>query len=262
MMKYTDRNDITSDTKAEYDAINAIYSRIKQKRKFVDTTDLMVQINTIINDYVEVESNNTDDKKESKQFDISSIDFDMLRREFSSIKKKNLVMNDLEELIRQKLDKLLFTNPNRVDYYERYQSIIEAYNSEQNRATIEKTFMDLMNLANNLDNEEKRYVREGFSSDEELSLYDMLFREDLSKSDIEKIKAVAIDMLKRIKEKVAELDHWTDKQETRAEVDNLIRDILWIEMPECYDQISLSGYRDKIYTHVYTRYSGSARVSF
>lgn len=41
-----------------------------------------------------------------------------------------------------------------------------------------------MDLANSMNREEQRYAREGFTSDEELSLYDMLFREDLSKNDI------------------------------------------------------------------------------
>ena len=41
--------------------------------------------------------------------------------------------------------------------------------------------MELMDLANSMNQEEQRYVREGFSSDEELSMYDMLFNEDLSK---------------------------------------------------------------------------------
>ena len=105
-----------------------------------------------------------------------------------------------------------------------------------------------------MDQEEQRYVREGFESDEELSLYDLLFREDLSKSDIDKIKQVAADLLKKIKSKIAELDHWTDKQETKAAVDNLIRDTLWDELPECYDEISISEYRQRIYEYVYTRY--------
>ena len=48
--------------------------------------------------------------------------------------------------------------------------------------------MDLMNLANSMNQEEKRYAREGFTSDEELSLYDMLFNENFSKEDINKIK--------------------------------------------------------------------------
>ena len=159
-----------------------------------------------------------------------------------------------QELIQQRLNELLFANPQRINYYERYQQIIDDYNSEQNRATIEKTFMDLMDLANSMDQEEQRYVREGFSSDEELSLYDLLFSENLSKQDIQKIKHVAVDLLAKVKAKIAELDHWTDKQETKAAVDNLIRDTLWAELPECYDEISISGYRQKIYEYVYTRY--------
>lgn len=190
----------------------------------------------------------------SRQFDISKIDFDLLRREFARAKKKNLILKDLDDLIQQRLNDLLFSNPQRINYYERYQQIIEDYNSEQNRATIEKTFMDLMDLANSMDQEEQRYVREGFSSDEELSLYDLLFSENLSKQDIQKIKQVAVDLLAKVKAKIAELDHWTDKQETKAAVDNLIRDTLWAELPECYDEVSISGYRQRIYEYVYTRY--------
>jgi type I restriction enzyme R subunit len=192
--------------------------------------------------------------EEPRRFDISAIDFDLLRREFAKVKKKNLVLKDLEELIQMKLDRMLFTNPERINYYERYQQIIDDYNSEQDRATIEKTFMDLMDLANSMNQEEQRYAREGFTSDEELSLYDMLFREDLSKNDIKKLKEVAADLLSKIKNKISELDHWTDKQETKAAVDNLIRDTLWAELPECYDEVSISVYRQQIYEYVYTRY--------
>ena len=52
-------------------------------------------------------------------------------------------MRDLEEVIQQKLDRMLFNNPDRINYYERYQQIITDYNSEQDRATIEKTFYGL-----------------------------------------------------------------------------------------------------------------------
>ena len=61
-------------------------------------------------------------------------------------------------------------------------------------------------------------------------------------------------MTEKIKAKIAELDHWTDKQETKAEVDNLIRNILWAELPESYDEISISEYRQRIYEYVFTRY--------
>ena len=258
LVKYTDRNDITGQTRKEYDAISAIYSELQKKRKHTDTTDLMVEINGIINSYIEVEPSSAGGDEETRRFDISSIDFDLLRREFAKLKKKNLVMRDLEVIIQQKLDSMLTANPERINYYERYQQIIDDYNSEQDRATIEKTFMDLMDLAEQMDTEVQRYVREGFTSDEELSLYDMLFRDDLSKSDIKKIKNVASELLQKIKEKIADLDHWTDKQETKAAVDNLIRDTLWAELPECYDEISISSYRQKIYEYVYMRYKDVA----
>ena len=171
-----------------------------------------------------------------------------------SAKKKKLILKDLDDLIRQRLDALLLANPQRINYYERYQDIIAVYNSEQNQATIEQTFMELMDLANSMDQEEQRYIREGFSSDEELSVYDLLFSERLSKQDIQKIKQVAVDLLAKVKAMIAQLDHWTDKQETKAAVDTLIRDTLWAELPESYDEISISSYRQKIYEYVYTRY--------
>ena len=254
LIKYTDRNDIDSHGRKEYEAIAAIYAELQKKRKHINTTDLMIEINNIISSYIEVQHNPTAEGEESRRFDISAIDFDLLRKEFARIKKKNLVMRDLEEFIQQKLDSMLFTNPDRINYYERYQKIINDYNSEQDRATIEKTFMDLMDLANQMSEEEQRYVREGFANDEALSLYDMLFRDDLSKTDIRKLKEVATILLRRIKEKISELDHWTEKQETKAVVDNLIRETLWAELPECYDEVSISVHRQRIYEYVYTRY--------
>lgn len=256
-MKYTDRDDIDRNVRKEYEAVAAIYAEIKKKRKHINITDLMVEINNIISDYVEIEHSYMINE-EVKRFDISGIDFDLLRREFAKVKNQNLLMRDLEEIIQLKLDRMLFTNPERINYYERYQKIIDDYNSEQDRATIEKTFMDLMDLANKMNQEEQRYVREGFKSDEELTLYDMLFRNDLNKNDIKKLKTVAAELLNKIKAKISEYDHWTDKQETKAAVDNLIRDTLWAELPECYDEASIWGYRQRIYEYVYTHYKDVA----
>ena len=253
LYKYTDRDDLTGDEKKQFDAITAIYAMLQKKRKHVDTTDLMVEINGIINDYVQIEPA-TEGVAPSRQFDISSIDFDLLRREFAKAKRKNLVIRDLDLVIQQRIAALLFNNPNRINYYEQYQKIIKEYNGEQDRSAIEKIFMELMALAQSMSQEQQRYVREGFSSDEELSLYDMLFRDDLSKADIKKIKEVAVSLLAKIKEKISQLDHWTDKQETKAVVETLIRDTLWNELPECYDDLSISRYRQQIYEYVYTRY--------
>lgn len=94
LMKYTDRDDITGHARKKYEAISAIYAELQKKRKHINTTDLMIEINEIISEYVEIEHPPTMVREQPRRFDISSIDFDLLRKEFSKVKKKNLVLND------------------------------------------------------------------------------------------------------------------------------------------------------------------------
>ena len=50
------------------------------------------------------------------------------------------------------------------------------------------------------------------------------------------------------------MDHWADKDETTAEIQNLIRDILWRELPESYDDRLIEICRGDVFEYVYTRY--------
>lgn len=257
LVKYLDRNDVSQDVRDQTDAICAIFREMQKKRKHIDTTDLMVEINHIINENVEIEHQEGDGLIESRRFDISQIDSDLLAAEFAKVKRKNLMIKDLNDLVQERLSKMMSVNPSRVDYYVRYMGIIETYNAEQDRSTIEKTFMELMDLAKSMSEEEQRYAREGFSSDEELSIYDLLFSDNLSKADIDKIKKMSKDLLQKIKERIAGMDHWTDKQETRAAVDILIRNVLYEEIPDSmFDR--LEAYRKAIYEHIYTHYKQAA----
>ena len=250
---WTTGNDIMQDVRDQTDAIQAIFREMQKKRKHIDTTDLMVEINHIINENVEIEHQEGDGLVESRRFDISQIDFDLLAAEFAKVKRKNLMIKDLNDLVQERLSKMMAVNPSRVDYYVRYMGIIETYNAEQDRSTIEKTFMELMDLAKSMSEEEQRYAREGFSSDEELSIYDLLFSDNLSKSDIDKIKKMSKDLLQKIKDRIAGMDHWTDKQKTRAAVDILFRNVHYEEIPDSmFDR--LEAYRKAIYEHIYTHY--------
>ncbi len=103
MMKYLDRDDISKADRERKDAIIAIVDELKKKKKHVDNIDLMVQINGILGDYIMIERA-ADDRGFAKRFDISKIDFDLLRREFAKVKKKNLAFMDLDELIQVRLD--------------------------------------------------------------------------------------------------------------------------------------------------------------
>lgn len=256
VMKYLQRDDLTENQLQYRDAIIAIYKELQMKRKHADNTDLMVEINQIISENLTLEPSSG--AEDSKQFDISKIDFDLLRREFAKAAHKRLIIKDLADLVEERIKQMLARNPGRMDYYDRYQAIIKEYNDEKDRAAIAKAFEDLMNLSQDLTQEEKRYVREGFSSDEELSMFDLLFKENLSKQEIAMIKKVSVDLLAKVKAKIAELDHWADKPETKAIVDNLIRDTLWAELPESYDEISITSYRKEIYEYIYLRYKSAA----
>ena len=251
LWKYLDRNDITPSMRQEKDAVNGIFNELQKKRKNADNTALMVQIHGIVNEYVSTESA---DRNTPRSFDISQIDFELLQKEFAKTRKKFLLLKDLEELIEQRLSTMLPTNPKRIDYYTKYQEIIASYNGEQDKAKIEKTFMDLMKLSSELDSEQRRYIREGFTSDEELSVYDLLFKDSLSAKDIKKIKEISVDLLAKIKEQIAKLDHWRDKPSTQAVVNNLIRQALFVSLPQSYDEQSISQYTNLIYEHVYNRY--------
>ncbi len=255
LVKYTDRNDITEQTRKECDAITAIYKEMQKKRKHVDVTELSVEINSIISEYVELDNSNLKFYDQSRKYDISGIDFDLLRKEFSKVARKNLVMRDLEESIKQKIVAMMTINPNRVNYYERYQKIIEGYNEEQDRATIEQTFEDLMNLAKNMSEEEKRYVHEGFENDNELTFFDLLFKDDLNKNDIKKIKEVSVKLYSEINKKLKELDHWRDKEQTKATISNLIRKILYEDLPKSYSNDDVLKYRDNVFEYVYNTYA-------
>ncbi len=254
LLKYVSHEELDADSRKEHEAVLAIWRQLKDKRAHADNTELMVEINEIINQYVRVEEVVEEPGGyQAKRFDISKIDFDLLAREFARTRRKNLLLKDLDEMVQERLARMLAVNPNRIDYYERYQEIIEEYNKEQDRASIEKTFMDLMKLVNEMSEEEKRYAREGFANDEELSLYDLLFRDDLTKQEIAELKKMATELLKKVKKRIAEIDHWRDKETTRANVVLDIRDVMYEMIPEPYLD-SINDYVYKVYAYVYDHY--------
>ena len=254
LWKYLDREDITLELKQQKDAIEAIYKELQKKRKHADITDLSVAINEIVNEHLQIDTTIVAEPGVSRQFDISGINFDILRREFAKSKEKNLILKDIQELLQERIAQMLSQNPVSVNFYEKYQEIIREYNQEKNQANIEQTFEELMQLSTQLTEEEKRYVREGFENDEQLSMYDILMKDNLSKEDIKKLKKVAVDLLAKIKDLIETMDHPFDKRETKATIIIAIRDTLWSELPESYSDESINYYKDAVYNYVSQRY--------
>lgn len=255
LWRYLNREDITTELKQPKDAIEAIYKELQKKRKHADITNISVAINQIINEHINI---NHVEEESNTQFDISGINFDILRQEFAKRKHKNLLLKDIEELIQERIARMIAENPSRINFYEKYQEIINEYNYEQNRATIEKTFEELMQLSKNLSEEEKRYIKEGFENEEQLSMFDVLMKENLSKEDIKTLKKVAKDLLASIKNLISTMDHPFDKQETRSTIMIAIRDLLWNNLPNSYPDESINYYKNVVYNYISQRYNTSA----
>lgn len=251
--KYIESKEVSEETVQYKNAISAIYDQLQEKRKHADNSALMSQISEIVSDHVLV--TRVIHSADSKKFDISKIDFDRLRKEFEKAPRKNLLMMDLQQLIEQRLTQMLKENPLRIDYYERYQAIVNEYNQDNKKDTIAVTFENLMKLISELDDEQKRYIAEGFDSDEELTIFDLLSRDsDLSKEEIKQVKKLAQTMLVKIKARIHELDHWRDKEETQSIISVLIRDLLWADLPDSYDDKAVADYRQRIFEYIYQTY--------
>ncbi len=251
--KYIESKEVSEETVQYKNAISAIYDQLQEKRKHADNSALMSQISEIVSNHVSV--TRVIHSADSKKFDISKIDFDRLRKEFEKAPRKNLLMMDLQQLIEQRLAQMLKENPLRIDYYERYQAIVNEYNQDNKKDTIAITFENLMKLVSELDDEQKRYIAEGFDSDEELTIFDLLSRDSgLSKEEIKQVKKLAQTMLVKIKARIHELDHWRDKEETQSIISVLIRDLLWADLPDSYDDKAVADYRQQIFEYIYQTY--------
>ncbi len=250
LFKFIERGDVPAESWAERNAIDAIYKEIAKRRDAADTGDIMVQLQSIIDEHVSVDEV---DKSEPARFDISGIDFDLLHREFEKKKEKNLLLGDMRAVIERRLEVALRQNPTRTDFFKRYESIIDRYNMEQDRATIEATFESLMKLSQDLDDEQKRYVCEGFTSEEQLAVFDMVYKDSLTKDEIKQLKSMCVELVEMVQQRLSEMSHWREKPETRADVDTLIRDELYKKLPMSYPDEAIAGYRSEIFEYFYTR---------
>jgi len=241
--------------RADYEAINVIYKSLMQDREQADISDIIRQLHQVVDEVIETRPDRMEEETEA--FDISNIDFDRLRQEFERSPARRTTVQNLRNAIEQRLQRLLMHNPLRSDFQNHYEEIVAEYNREKDRVTIEKTFEALIRFVNEMSIEEGRAVRVGLD-EESLAVYDLLKKPDLSQSEIKRIKEVAAELLKTLKEEKLRVDHWKDKEATRDAVRLAIRDFLWSEttgLPvDQYTEDDVQVRAEEIYRHVYRVY--------
>jgi type I restriction enzyme, R subunit len=244
-----------NDYRRDYDAINIIYKSLQADRENADISDIIRRLHEVVDETVDTQR--LADGGEDQLYDISRIDFDRLRREFSRSAAKRTTVQNLKEAIENKLKRLLEQNPLRTDFQRHYEEIIAAYNREKDRQTIEATFEALLRFVESLDEEEKRAMKLGLD-EESLAVFDLLMKPDLTKGDIEKIRNVAQELLKTLKERKLKVENWREKEATRDAVRQTIRDFLWSDdtgLPvENYSEEDVSAMSEEVYRHVFRAY--------
>ncbi len=237
--------------RADYKAINVIYKSLQRDRDQADISTVIRELHLIVDDAIEIRPSG--EEADDQLYDISKIDFEKLKLEFAKSPRKRTTVQQLKDVIDNKLNRLLMQNPLRTDFQEHYESIVSQYNREKDRATIEATFEALIKFVEELSQEEQRAIREELS-EESLAIFDLLKKDKLTKADRKKIKSVACDLLSLLKEEKLKVDHWREKEATRDAVRAAIRDFLWDEstgLPvDSYDEDDVEQKTDEVFTHV------------
>ena len=185
--------------------------------------------------------------KPAPVMDLSKIDFEALRSRFKESKHKNTDLEVLKAAIRAQLEKLISLNKTRADFAERFEELIEAYNSGS------KNIEDLFTFIHSLNAEQTRHVRENMT-EEELVIFDILTRPapELSAAERAEVKKVSRELLNKMK--LLLVLNWRQKSTARSQLKLTIEDVLDTGLPRTYTP---ELYRQKcsaLFEHVYESY--------
>ena len=183
--------------------------------------------------------------------DLSKINFAALADKFKASRHKNTDIEVLKAAIRAQLERLIQLNRTRADFAEKFEALIESYNTGSR--SIEELFDELVKISNNLNEEQQRHVREAMS-EEELVIFDILTRPapELSTAERAEVKKAARELLTRLKALL--VVNWRQKSAARSQLKLTIEDLLDAGLPRAYSPELYSQKCLAVFEHVYESY--------
>jgi type I restriction enzyme R subunit len=250
----------TREFAAEVMPVQVIADKIRALIPPADISLIMQQVEGLLDRSIATEGyiirSPSEEENGKHWIDLSQIDFEKLAEHFKPGRKRT--MNEkLKGLVAQKLIAMVRLNRTRMDYLERFQTMIDAYNAGSLNA--EEFFQQLVDFAHSLNEEEQRGVGEQLN-EEELALFDLLTKPqiDMSAADREKVKATARALLSTLKESKLVLD-WRKRQQARADVRVTIEKMLDQGLPRVYTPELFEQKTTAVFQHVYDAYYGAGR---
>lgn len=181
-----------------------------------------------------------------KSWDLSKVDVEKLREEFKQAPFKHIAIADLRAFLDKKLAEMLAQNATRVDFVQRLQRVIDAYNS--GATATENYYEELAAFADALKEEAERHIRDGLTEDE-LELFDLLKKDAMTQEETQRVKLSAKRLLKRLVEEHPKLlvQDWFKDRQSMQQVRSEIERVLDEALPESYDRATFKQKCDNVF---------------
>ena len=235
--------------------LERLADKIRQEIEETDISEVLEEIDELLDD--SIKAGEFIIHGQNPIIDITRIDFKLdiesLKAKFNSGYKQTAI-EKLKGNISQNLKQMIQVNRTRMNYLEKFQKMIDDYNSGSRNQEI--FFRALLKFYAELSTEEKRNLSENLT-DEELVIFDLLTKPELELTNQERqeVKDVAKELLETLKQDKLVLD-WRKRQQSKAEVDTTIKDIL-DKLPRRYTVEIYEQKCQEIYQHIYESYSGT-----
>jgi len=268
-------NKILNEYAPRKNAIDALYSAIESNIEQADVSDIMKRIQNVIDQSVEThlekpesqgeiqKVQNVDTQEITKanrevKVDLSNLNFEVLQNHFTKTKHKNTLVQSLKNRIEKQLKRMVENNPTRVDFYKRYQEIIDAYNRGKDAVSVEEAFRGLMDIQASMTMEEVETKREGLT-EEQKAIFDLLKKPDLTNHEKKQIKEIAIELLEELKKDKLQVEQWVDKVQTNAAVFTTVSNTLFTKLPTTYEKYEVTIKTNLVFEHLKNQYYGGGR---
>jgi type I restriction enzyme R subunit len=188
---------------------------------------------------------------ESRQIDLSKLDFAALRAKFPEKKHKNIQFADLRELMDIKLRQMLAQNKTRGSFLVNFQKVIDDYNSGS--LSIDQAYEELLKQAEAMSEEEQRAAKNEMTEPEQ-ELFDLLKKDKLTKAEEKEVRLAAKTLLAKLfdaRNKIL-IQEWHKEKATQEKVKHEIQKVLGELLPEqSYDRMLFAQKVDVAFQHFY-----------
>lgn len=236
-------------------AIEVIYSAIMDNQDSADVSEIMMKIQKVVDESV---INMVSEPKHETEnvIDLSGLNFELLEKYFLKTKNKNSAIQSLKSKIESQLKRIVERNPLKVDFYKRYQEIIDEYNNGKDDDVIQEIFRKLIEFVNSLTEEEAETKREGLN-DEQKAIFDILRQgKELEANEKKEVKAISIELLEELKKEKLRVEQWSEKNTTAASVFNYVSNTFFEKLPVSYLNEDIETKTHQVYEHLKSQYFG------